>query len=271
MVESHDLDLKTDTVRINHHDQFFLYSDGVIEAENNKGEFFENDKLEDCIKENNPEDIFPNILKSIFDFCDDCPQRDDLSLLEIICDPAMTALREQKTITKSMLPAVSWSLDYKVEADAIRETEIIPSLVQMIVDFQGLRHYQKQLYIILTELYANALEHGLLDINSELKSSPEGFEQYYAERDQALANLSEGSISFNLRHEPYGEGGKLTLRISHDGDGFDIESTQSLLSSSDDDTRLYGRGIKLVKSLTDRLVYEDFGKTVEVDYVWEQG
>ena len=270
VLDSHDMELNTDTININFNDQFFLYSDGVIEAENKDGEFFENDKLEDCINKYDPENIFENILISISEFCDGCPQRDDLSLLEIICDPARTDLKEKDFIKKAMLPAVSWTLDYKVEADAIRETEIIPSLVQMVVDVQGLRHYQKPLYSILTELYSNALEHGLLDIDSSLKASPEGFEQYYAERDKALADLKEGSIIFNLRHEPCPEGGKLTLRISHDGNGFDVESTQSLLHSVDEDSALYGRGIKLVESLTQRLEYEDFGKSVEVDYIWKE-
>ena len=270
VLDSHDIELKPDIVNINLNDQFFLYSDGVIEAENKDGEFFENDKLEDCINGNDAENIFKNILISISEFCDGCPQRDDLSLLEIICDPARTDLKEKEFIKKAMLPAVSWALDYKVEADAIRETDIIPSLVQMVVDVQGLRHYQKPLYLILTELYSNALEHGLLDIDSSLKASPEGFEQYYAEREKALADLKEGSITFKLRHEPCNEGGKLTLRISHDGNGFDVESTQSLLHSIDEDSALYGRGIKLVESLTQRLEYEDFGKSVEVDYIWKE-
>ena len=270
VLDSEEMELQTDTININLNDQFFLYSDGVIEAENKDGEFFENERLEKSINENDAENIFSNILSSIYNFSGGCPQRDDLSLLEIFCDPTKTGLKEQKFVRKAMLPAVSWSLEYKVEADAIRRTEIIPSIVQMIVDVQGLRHYQKPLYLIITELYSNALEHGLLDLDSTLKSTPEGFEQYYTNRGKALANLNDGSIIFNLKHVPYKKGGKLTLRISHDGDGFDVESTQSLLHSIDTNTNEYGRGIKLVESLTQRLEYEDFGKTVEVDYIWQE-
>ncbi len=270
VLDSHDLKLKPDTIKISHNDQFFVYSDGVIEAENNEGDFFGNDKLEFCISENNPDKIFPAILKNISRFCGTCPPRDDLSLLEIFCDPARTGSKEQQSVKKAMLPAVNWSMDYTVDADAIRETEIIPYLVQMIVDVQGLLHFQKPLYLILTELYSNALEHGLLDLDSMLKSSPEGFEEYYEKRAKGLKSLSDGSITFNLKHEPYLKGGKLTIRISHDGDGFDFEATQSLLEAFDENETQHGRGIKLVESLTQRLDYEDFGKTVEVDYIWQE-
>ena len=270
VLDTHELDFNPDTVKINLNDQFFLYSDGVIEAENKEGEFFGNDKLELCINKNNPEKVFSEILKSVSEFSGDCSQRDDLSLLEIFCDPEKTNLKEKKSIKKAMSPATHWSLDFKVEVDALKEIDFLPSLVQMIVDIQGLRHYQKPLYLILTELTSNALEHGLLDLDSHLKSTADGFEHYYAEREKALADLTEGSISFNLSHEPCRGGGKLTLRITHDGDGFDIESTQSLLRSNDSDSVLHGRGIKLVESLTQRLEYEDFGRSVEVDYVWQE-
>jgi len=270
VLDTEELELRPETIKTNLNDQFFLYSDGVIEAENKEGEFFQKDKLEACLKENDPENIFSNILLRIYEFCDGSPQRDDLSLLEIICDPAKANLKEKKSVKKSMLPAAHWDLDFKVEADALRETDFIPSLVQMIVDVQGLHHYQKSLYLILTELVTNALEHGLLDLDSLLKKSPGGFEQYYVEREKALADLNEGSITLNFSHKPFKNGGKLTLRISHDGDGFDIESTQSLLKSYDSDSILHGRGIELVESLTQRMEYEDFGRSVEVDYVWQE-
>ena len=270
VLDSHELEFKPETIKVNHHDQFFLYSDGVIEAENRDGVFFENDKLEACLTENHTENIFSNILLRIMEFCDGCQQRDDLSLLEIFCDPASAGQKEQKLLNKAMLPAVNWSFDYIVEANAIKETEVVPYLIQMIVDMQGLHHFQKPLYLILTELYSNALEHGLLDLDSMLKSTPEGFEEYYSEREKALKALSQGSITFNLKHEPYLRGGKLTIRISHDGDGFDFEATQTLLEDFDENKTQHGRGIKLVESLTHRLDYVDFGKTVEVDYIWQE-
>lgn len=272
VVESHDLDLMTETVALSHHDQFILYSDGLIEGENRNGEFFGTDRLENCIfNEKEPKNIFPGIMKNIADFCQGQPQRDDLSILEIYCDPSKTSLKEQKIVTKSLLPASSWTLDFCVQEDVIKQAEIIPSLVQMVVDVQGLHHYQKPLYLIMTELFSNALEHGLLDLDSKLKSTSDGFEQYYKARKKAIEDLDSGSITFNLKHLPCSDGGKLTLRITHDGDGFDVESAQSLMNTASDNTaELHGRGVKLVKTLTERLEYEDFGKTVEVDYIWKE-
>ncbi len=272
VVESHELDLMTETIRLAHGDQFILYSDGLIEGENKSGDFFGSERLEECIaSENSSKNIFPSIMSKIVEFCQGQPQRDDLSILEIYCDPTKTSLKEDKIVTKSLLPASSWSLDFCVKEDVIKQAEIIPSLVQMVVDIQGLHYYQKSLYLIMTELFSNALEHGLLDLDSSLKVTPDGFEQYYKARKNAIDGLSAGSITFNLKHSPCTEGGKLSLRITHDGDGFDVESAQALMDIGSEETvDLHGRGIKLVKSLTERLEYEDFGKTVEVDYIWKE-
>ena len=46
------------------------------------------------------------------------------------------------------------------------------------MDLQGLHEHCKRLYTILTELFANALEHGLLGLDPGLKHTPQGFAVY---------------------------------------------------------------------------------------------
>ncbi len=270
VVDSHEIEFVSETLQIDQGDQFFLYSDGVIEAENHNDEFYSTKRLDNLIRsEKETKNLFSKILNDVEEFSCGHPQTDDISLLEIICDPA-TVGNAQKTTQKAVLPAASWSMDFTVDSDLVKHADVVPSIVSMIVDIQGLHHCQKTIYLIITELYTNALEHGLLDIDSKLKSdSDNGFDKYYKERDRALAALDEGTITINIKHKPSGDGGVLTVRISHDGDGFDVETTQGLLEECEQDDRVHGHGIKLVKSLTDRLDYEDFGKVVEVDYVWK--
>ncbi|MFK8066786.1 MAG: SpoIIE family protein phosphatase [Gammaproteobacteria bacterium] len=271
VVDSHEIEFVSETFQINMGDQFFLYSDGVIEAENHNDEFFGSRRLDKLIRSDNQrENLFKKILENVEDFAEGRSQTDDISLLEIICNPARVG-DAQKIMRKAMLPATSWSMDFIVDSGLIKQADVVPSIVNMIVDIQGLNHCQKTIYLIMTELYTNALEHGLLDIDSKLKSdSDNGFDKYYKERDRALAGLDKGTITINVKHEPTGDGGKLTMRIAHDGDGFDVDTTQDLINDAEQNDRVYRRGIRLVKSLTERLDYEDFGKVVEVDYVWKE-
>ena len=271
VLENSELDVTTERVLLTRGDRIFLYSDGVTEAQNSAQEFFSEDRLQQCIyAESETDQLFHTLLENIKEFCGDSPQRDDISLLEIICDPSRVRTDEEaNSRTKSHITATTWNLGFSVNADTIKQTDIIPPLVQMIVDVQGLHHCRQQLYLILSELYSNILEHGLLDLDSRLKSHPDGFIEYYEQRKDGLNQLVEGTVSFNLEHVPCDQGGKLTLHMCHDGDGFDVESTQSLLPGLNENIKQYGRGIKLVQSLSQRMEYEDFGRSVEVEYVWE--
>lgn len=270
VLDETELDLRTESILINHHDRIYLNSDGITEMSDKHGNFFGDERVRECFFAQLPgERVFENLMETMRGFTDGSRQRDDISVLEIICDPSRVKSPDKKfKQTKSMQAATTWSLDFTLHADTIKSREVIPPLVQMIVDVQGLHHCRQQLYLIITELFSNAVEHGLLDIDSKMKSSPEGFVQYYAEREQALKNLQSGTILFNIEHEPFNEGGLLTLRLSHDGDGFDIESTQELLADFDVNDAQFGRGIKLVQSLCQRMDYEDFGRSVEIDYIW---
>lgn len=270
VLDETELDLRTESILINHHDRIYLNSDGITEMSDKHGNFFGDERVRECFFAQLPgERVFENLMETMRGFTDGSRQRDDISVLEIICDPSRVKSPDKKfKQTKSMQAATTWSLDFTLHADTIKSREVIPPLVQMIVDVQGLHHCRQQLYLIITELFSNAVEHGLLDIDSKMKSSPEGFVQYYAEREQALKDLQSGTILFNIEHEPFNEGGLLTLRLSHDGDGFDIESTQELLADFDVNDAQFGRGIKLVQSLCQRMDYEDFGRSVEIDYIW---
>lgn len=265
-----ELDLRTETILIKHHDRIYLNSDGITELQNKSDEFFGDYRVKESVFEDvDGDEVFNHLMSNVEAFSEGREQTDDISVLEILCDPeSVKSLDKKFKQYPTKHNATTWGLTFTIGVDTIKSQEVIPPLVQMLVDVQGLHHCRQQLYLIMTELFSNALEHGLLDIDSKLKSTPEGFVQYYATRESALDNLTEGTILFEIEHEPFNEGGLLKLRLSHDGDGFDIESTQELLADFDLNDAQYGRGIKLVRSLCERVDYEDFGRSVEVDFTW---
>ena len=62
------------------------------------------------------------------------------------------------------------------------------------MEVPGLRPHSSRLYTILAELYSNALEHGVLGLSSRLKSSSDGFGEYYAQRSLKLMEF--GTVGY---------------------------------------------------------------------------
>ena len=68
------------------------------------------------------------------------------------------------------------------------------------------------------------LEHGVLRLDSALKRDPDGFTEYYAQREARLRSLTDGKISLRLRHDSTRNGGLLAIEIEDSGPGFDFSS-----------------------------------------------
>jgi len=64
---------------------------------------------------------------------------------------------------------------------------------------------------------------------------------------------------------PAADGGRLTVRLLHNGAGFD---PAGLPNSQGVSTQLKGRGIRLVRSLCESLEYRDGGREAIAVYRW---
>ena len=65
-------------------------------------------------------------------------------------------------------------------------SRIWPIVMRCASELQDFGSYRGQIHTVLAELYSNALEHGLLRMNSDLKSDADGFEEYYRCRAERL-------------------------------------------------------------------------------------
>ena len=139
-------------------------------------------------------------------------------------------------------------------------------LLNTIIHLQGLECYREELFTILTELWVNALDHGVLELDSSLKQSAEGFAEYFAQRTARLENVSEGSITIQLKHEPCAGGGQLLIRVEDSGPGFD---EQSVLKRLEEQPLASGRGMLLVRSLCTSLTYSNEGRVAQAVYQWK--
>jgi len=81
-----DIDYGQDTVTLNPGDIFFLYTDGVTEAENRSGGFFTDKKLTDKLnsyRNLSPSELINTLRSDISDFAAGYPQSDDITMLAL--------------------------------------------------------------------------------------------------------------------------------------------------------------------------------------------
>jgi anti-sigma regulatory factor (Ser/Thr protein kinase) len=193
----------------------------------------------------------------------------DLTLIEITCDAGLAHHTNSEAVPAAVAKAPAcWHMALELDAKTLRTLDPLPQIMQMLMALQGLHAHRARLYTILAELFANALEHGLLGLDSGLKHMPQGFVAYCTAREQRLAALECGWINIALTHTVMGTAGQLTVRIEDSGPGFDDQRCPADLAAN---TTLSGRGIPLVRALCKALTYHGAGNCAEAVYVWSQG
>jgi hypothetical protein len=164
--------------------------------------------------------------------------------------------------------ASAWAIDIRLDNTHLKEFDVASILAKITQQFPELGQKRFDLYTILSELYSNALEHGILKLDSSLKHSITGMAHYYAEREKRLKALTEGFIAFKVTPQVTDKGLGLLFQMTDSGEGFD-HAIQVALSKKPEgpDTRLSGRGMTLVAFLCEWVRYLGNGNQVEALYV----
>ena len=253
-------------------DRIFVYSDGITEAENEEGEMFGAERLEECFTHENlnPDQLFDGILDSVREFVSGKSQGDDITIIEVshpskLVDPRVPDPTVEEVVSKRMM---KWKMVMELNVEVLRTTDPVPMLLQLLVDNHEFKQHRSNLLTLVSELLNNSLDHGVLGLDSSLKNEPEGFSLYYQERQKSLAFLEKGWIRVNMEHTPLEKGGRFAVVFEDSGPGFDYEEALAL-SPDIDPTQFSGRGIKIVQSLCDELEYSGTGSRVKAVYAWQ--
>ncbi len=267
VLSSDKLDRSVEFIELTHGSRIYMISDGVVEAQNSHGEMYSQEKFESVIYESQgSSEPFANLRSSIDGFCNNAEQCDDITLIEITAIPLDATDNNLITNNELAISPVKWNLSLKLEAEALKQTNPCPLLTQSMMEIQGLTEHRERIYTILSELFSNSLEHGLLKLSSLIKDNPQGFLEYYNARESSLELLTDSYIEISLEHTPIESGGELIITIEDSGAGFDTSKYELDLSEN---LNPHGRGIGLIKSLCTKLEYTNGGRKVEAHYVWQ--
>ncbi len=260
-------------------DRVVLISDGIIEAGNEQGELYGVERFEVAAKQGAvSNDLAAIVMKNIREFCQGKSHDDDISLIDIPCGGWQNSIEineaQNNSTTKAIQEAYQkltpdWQWSLKLVGKSLSAVNPIPMIMNQINDIEGAGDHWQSLYTILTELFINALDHGVLGLSSELKSSAEGFTQYFNEREKRLKNLNSGFINISLHYFSLVAGGKMVITFKDSGAGFDsLQLFKSNSAAMENEQLLSGRGIELVNQLSDTLEYQENGSFVEAVYIW---
>lgn len=246
-------------------DRLLLLSDGLLETCNEQGQAFGEERLLAVFAANRQADLlFAEIQQGLSNFSAEA--QDDVSMVEVVLVDEAVLNRPPLAYTeRGPISPNDWSASFEFRAQTLRHFNPLPFLLQLLLEVQELRAQAGALYTVLAELYSNALEHGVMGLDSSLKRDAAGFARYYTERSQRLAGLEQGYVRFHLQLQPEPAGGRLLLRVEDSGAGFDPQAVmaQTLAPGS-----LSGRGLKLVRQLAERCSYTSDGRGVCVEFCW---
>ena len=247
-------------------DSLIAYTDGVVEFNNGDGEMYGEQRLMAALSDRNTTGSrFDAVLADLAAFRGQAVQSDDYTLIEIPCQLNNPVKPERGAACGAGRQPIEWSYQLQLHGSSLARVDPVPLLIQSLDHIQGLGRCREELFAVLTELYNNALDHGVLRLDSSMKTDADGYTDYFRLRKQRLQALQDGSVTVLLRHVPVDQGGRLMIRIEDSGEGFDVDAVLQQQVAS---PILYGRGIHLVKGLSTSLEYHGGGRIAEAVFEW---
>lgn len=269
-------DLNIRLIQVEPDEKILLMSDGVLEARSNDDEYFGEQRLLWAVKLGSREgNIIGRIMRSVDSFLRDYEQDDDISLIEI---PGKISFPLEQ---EAVLPLVSqvdtseeesagWTWSIRLQGGNLKVVNPVAIAISQLQEVEGPSEQWQDVFTILTELFVNALDHGVLKLPSSLKSSAEGFSEYFAQREEGLLHLdNDHYVSIAMSIVKLQQESMLKITVNDSGVGFDHAHWLEKISGPNyENPGLSGRGIMLVKELCQSLEYSYDGTKVSAEYAW---
>lgn len=268
ILSSQAFNFESTRYKLNEGDSLYFLTDGISETENEAGEQYGEQRLRETLNNTliaGQRDSFDILKQNVLDFIGGNARADDISLVEVTVVSAseFSGYYEQDNKLGFCQP-VSWKLDYEFRPQSLKHQDPVPLILHALLEEPGLRQFSGRLFSIISELFNNALDHGLLELPSELKHEAMGFAHYYEERIKRLADLQSGSVKFSLDYTADENGGELIVDVIDSGTGFDFRQKRE----NTGEPALHGRGLALVRSICESVDFLDRGNHVRVVYRW---
>ncbi|MFV2059453.1 MAG: SpoIIE family protein phosphatase [Gammaproteobacteria bacterium] len=260
VMDESEFDATIKTYKIESGMKLYCCTDGIIESFSNNGEMYGTQRLQDVIVKNSNNTI-NSILNSVTEFTGGIKQKDDTTVVEVSfkeLDDIDIISGMNVTRAADTLP---FEINFSIQNKDMKSETSLYQIADMLGGNAELRPHKSFLYTIITELYVNALEHGILGLKSKDKFNTSAFDHYYKNKTTLLQKMTNAEVNINLLMPVSCD--KIIITVTHNGKGGEMEN----YSTGIYEEKLYGRGLEIVKSLSNKFVYHDYGRFVEVTYL----
>ncbi|WAC46560.1 fused response regulator/phosphatase [Pseudomonas sp. SL4(2022)] len=249
------------------HTQLFMYSDGLIEAEDATGTAFGKARLELLLQQPASRRL-AHLQACLSAHLGTQSAHDDVSYLQLLCkEPSSSQLGQNPTLQKGSGNTDNWSLHLQLSAPQLKHLDLEP-LITHFCQTLGLEESRQGVFgLILRELLSNALDHGLLGLTSSLKHEANGFERYVQLRNERLMALDDGEIQLEINQSSDAYTNHLSIKVSDSGPGFDVAKLEQT-GLHNDPERYHGRGLLLLRKICSHLEFRGNGNHVIAELHW---
>lgn len=249
--------------------QLFFFSDGLPEAESPEGKQFGREHIEQLLESAAPDGRFDALTSSLASHLQGHSAHDDISLVMVNLSPAdgQKMPAHHLSLARNEEVHSHWRVEICLGEDELKYLDVIPLLTQIVGKINATAEHHSAIYVLLSELFNNALDHGILRLDSAIKHGPEGFEHYLQLREERLHALVGGSICVEIEKVMIDGHYGVKIHVLDSGDGFDYSAIQNSSPESAMQEGQHGRGLALAKSMAYKIEFSGKGNDITAYYI----
>ncbi|WP_108125751.1 fused response regulator/phosphatase [Saccharospirillum mangrovi] len=237
-------DGQTQSIKTNADGFFMAISDGLVEQRDGNDNFLPVDNFRDCVAQSSADSVISGCVDMLKRHLDQPMPDDDVSLM-VFKPGDFTRPASPQTIDNRLMQGNAlWS--YRLCGFALVVEAFLAAADEVLQRWVLSLTVKQRAFTVLSELITNAIDHGCLGLDSNLKTDPEGFAHYFEKREERMAHLSDSDwveVRMNLTSD------SLIIEVEDSGVGYRRHnSTLSNLNA------VSGRGLALCRQLVSQMV-----------------
>ncbi len=249
--------------------QILCFTDGVTETANAQGEMFGEENLLKTLEQSPELGIIDRIIETLYPFVDHGTLSDDVT---IFCfnSAEYSGIPELFTNTQEAaeVDGFHWRTQFQLEPQQLRGEHPLELIFSTLPAHPIVRAARADISFIINELFVNALDHGLLRLESALKEQENGMFEYFSQRAERLAAFDAGQINVEISCDVTDGVGTFVIRCEDSGPGFDFSAA---LTATEQNWRHSGRGLCTIAAMCDNLSANATGNSITALYRWPRG